>query len=232
MALYAIGDIHGCWTALETVLGCVSFGKHDQIVALGDYVDRGPNSRRVVEWVMDRTMHGECIPLRGNHEIMMLESLKGRMPLHAWLGFGGQEALNSYSPDGRPGLPEDVPLDHLRFLDHQLLSGYETATHYFVHASMRPHLPLSRQPAETLYWERFESLQPHHSGKMVICGHTAQKSGVPLYLGYGICLDTWAYGDGWLTCMNVETGDYWQANQQRETRSGNIESCRSHEAYQ
>jgi serine/threonine protein phosphatase 1 len=153
---------------------------------------------------------------------MMLEALKGNIPLRAWLQFGGQETLNSYTSEGQ-GRPEDVPIEHLRFLDRQLLPGYETRTHLFVHATLNPHLPLNQQPDDALYWNRFESLQPHQSGKVIICGHTAQKSGHPVNKGYGICLDTWVYGRGWLTCMNVLTGEYWQANQSGVSRGGTLE---------
>lgn len=218
MSLFAIGDIHGCWSALKTVLDFAPIHPADQIVTLGDYVDRGPDSRQVVEWVMEQTARGVCIPLRGNHEVMLLDALTGRMPLDIWLRFGGQAALDSYAADGTAGTPEDVPIEHLRFLDRELLPAYETPTHLFVHASLSPHLPLAQQPEQSLYWDRFESLQPHQSGKMIVCGHTSQKSGVPADMGYGICIDTWAYGRGWLTCLELETHRYWQANQAGETR--------------
>ncbi|WP_437229940.1 metallophosphoesterase family protein [Planctomicrobium sp. SH661] len=220
MSLYAIGDIHGCWTALQTLLDFVPVRPDDLVITLGDYVDRGPDSKAVVQWVMDASAAGECLPLRGNHEIMLLDALAGRMSLPTWLRFGGQEALDSYAPGDQPGQPEDVPIEHLRFLERELLPYYETRTHIFVHATASPHLPLAQQSEESLYWDRFDTLKPHQSGKIVICGHTAQKSGLPVNVGYGICLDTWAYGEGWLTCMNVDTGEYWQANQAGKTRTG------------
>lgn len=221
MSLYALSDLHGCWTALETLLKRSPIQDDDLIIALGDYIDRGPDSRQVLEWIIERTARGACLPLRGNHEVMLVEALRGTAAMKAWLQFGGQEALDSYAHHGR-GRPEDFPAEHLRFLEEQLLPGYETETHLFVHATLEPHLPLNQQPDDALYWNRFETLQPHDSGKIIICGHTAQKSGVPASKGYGICLDTWVYGRGWLTCMNVLTGEYWQASQAGEFRQGTI----------
>ncbi len=96
---------------------------------------------------------------------------------------------------------------------------HETVRHFFVHANAFPEIPLAEQPDYMLYWEH---LQPHLSRahisrKVMVCGHTQQRSGKPLNLGHAICLDTWAYGGGWLTCLDVDTGMYWCANQRGET---------------
>jgi len=219
--VFALGDVHGCWTALQTLLTRIPFRSGDVMVALGDYIDRGPDSRAVLDWVIEQTARGACIPLRGNHEVMLLEAVRGSLPLSAWLQFGGRETLDSYVASGLGDL-DDLPADHVRFLEQKLLPAYETATHLFVHATLVPNLTIEQQPDEALYWKRFHSLKPHDSGKIVICGHTAQKSGVPASRGFGICLDTWVYGRGWLTCMNVQTGEYWQANQSGEFREGRI----------
>ncbi len=218
--VFAIGDIHGCYTALQALLQDVPLTPQDRLITLGDYVDRGPDSRKVVEWLIGETRAGLCIPLRGNHEIMMLDALRGQMPMQHWLQFGGLDVLKSYAPEDRAGTPDDIPIEHLRFLDQELLPFYETDTHIFVHACLDPQLPLPKQNPGMLYWERFDMLLPHHSGKIVVCGHTSQKSGVPNDKGFGICIDTWVYGRGWLTCLEVATGQFWQANQNGESRTG------------
>jgi serine/threonine protein phosphatase 1 len=74
-----------------------------------------------------------------------------------------------------------------------------------------------------LYWESFDDPPPHESGKVMVCGHTSQKSGKPRNLGHAVCIDTWACGEGWLTCLDAESGRYWQANQRGETRRGWLE---------
>jgi serine/threonine protein phosphatase 1 len=219
--LFSIGDIHGCETALQRLLEIVPLSGDDQIVTLGDYVDRGPRSRQVIDWLIAQTERGGVIPLRGNHEVMMLEALRGEIPLPQWLQFGGDTTLNSYAPAGQAACLEDLPLSHLRFLEQRLLPYYETDTHIFVHACVSPKLPMNRQSNDVLFWHRFEEMtRPHQSGKIVICGHTAQKAGLPVSHGFAICLDTWVYGQGWLTCLEVATGQYWQANQAGETRAG------------
>jgi serine/threonine protein phosphatase 1 len=74
-----------------------------------------------------------------------------------------------------------------------------------------------------LFWESFTDRGPHDSGKIMICGHTQQRSGVPLNLGHAVCLDTWAYGNGWLTCLDATTGRIWQANQKGERRTAELD---------
>lgn len=215
----AIGDIHGCLHALETLADYVGIRSNDQLIMLGDYVDRGPDSKGVVDWVIERTLEGRCIPLTGNHEIMMLEALAGRVPLEHWLSCGGRETLRSYAYRGRSPHPSDIPESHRWFLARELRPWYETASHIFAHASVEPSLPMPEQPEHVLYWERCDGMSPHISGKQVIVGHSAQRSGLPLNGGHFVCIDTWVYGDGWLTCLDVATGQYWQANQRGKTRT-------------
>ena len=221
--LLAIGDIHGCDTALQALAEFVPIRDDDLLVTLGDYVDRGPNSRAVLDWLISRFATGQLIPLCGNHEIMMLDAREGEDMLDFWLGAGGLDTLESYGTDGETGLLADVPVSHWHFLEHQTLRYYETATHFFVHANALPDWPLADQPAEVIFWEKFRNPPPHASGKIMVCGHTPQPSMRPLDIGHAICIDTWIYRDGWLTCLNPETGEYWQANQEGRTRRGWLE---------
>lgn len=199
------------------------FADDDLLVTLGDYVDRGPNTCGVLDWLIARNSQGHLIPLCGNHEIMMLQALDDDTTLRYWCDMGGAAALASYA-NGNRGQLSDVPDEHWQFLDHETKRYYETDTHFFVHANARPDWPLAEQPDEVLFWERFENTPPHQSGKIMICGHTAQKSGLPLDIGHAVCIDTWAYGRGWLTCLDPKTGEYWQANQLGETRKDRLQS--------
>jgi serine/threonine protein phosphatase 1 len=221
MRLLAIGDIHGCLTAFNALLDLVSPQPDDRIVTLGDYVDRGPDSCGVLERLIDLHARGRLIALRGNHDAMMLDIRRaGIDPL--WLSYGGNITLRSY------GIAEDdidlrqvlakIPKRHWRFLE-ELLPYYETEEHIFVHANLYPNLPLEEQPDYMLYWERLDEPVAHFSGKTVICGHTRQKSGVPLDLDTSICIDTNVYDGGWLTCLDLLSGRIWQANEQGETRT-------------
>lgn len=206
----AVGDIHGCLAALRAVLEAISPRSDDTIITLGDYVDRGPESRGVLDELIAIRSRCRLIPLLGNHDEMFLEICSGQADLFdQWLPFGGDATVASYS--GR--VPEEVPKAHLEFL-RACRSSYETQRHLFVHASYVAHLPLRRQPVEVLHWESLNIRQPgpHCSGKTAIVGHTAQKDGEVLDLGYLKCIDTCCYGEGWLTALDVESGQLWQAD--------------------
>lgn len=213
MRTLAIGDIHGCLTALETLLRVVDVQPDDLVVTLGDYVDRGPDSRGVIDLLISLWRKDQLIAIRGNHDLMMCEARRKRSTMANWLALGGDATLKSYR-----GLSGGVPQEHWDFLQHALADYYETATHIYVHAGLWPDLPLDEQPEFVLIYERFGNPEPHFSGKTMICGHTAQKSGVPKVKEHAICIDTKAHGGGWLTCLHVESGHIWQANQKGETR--------------
>ena len=119
---------------------------------------------------------------------------------------------------------EHVPATHLHFIKHTCVDWYEMETHFFVHANVHPDLPLAEQKTAHLHWESFgvNWHRAHCSGKIMVCGHTQQRSGVPLNLGSAVCIDTAAYAGGWLTCLDVTTGDFWQANELGQTRRGTI----------
>jgi len=222
MRTLAIGDIHGCRAALDHLLAFVQPLPGETIVTLGDYIDRGPDSAGVLEQLIELNRAGSLVPLRGNHELMMLSARGGAESIvRFWLECGGLATLASY---GAEVSLEDIPPSHWYFMKHSCRDWYETGTHVFVHANLQPDLPSGEQHAEYLQWESLNSRwhRPHVSGKTMICGHTQQRSGVPLVLDRAVCIDTWAYGGGWLTCLDVNSGDYWQANELGETRAGSI----------
>ena len=208
--LIAIGDIHGCLAALEALLAAIDPGPLDTLVTLGDYVDRGPDTRGVLDALARLAERTELVPLLGNHDEMMLKVCGGRSDLFAdWLAYGGQATLASYYTL----TPEGVWPRHLDFLASCRL-WYETPRHFFVHANYRSDLPLDQQPRDVLLWESLKKRQPgpHASGKIAIVGHTAQKSCEILDLGHLRCIDTWCYGDGWLTALDCLAGRVWQAD--------------------
>jgi len=214
----AVGDIHGCFKALTTLALSVQFKPDDVVITLGDYVDRGPDTSAVLDWLISYRSKGNLVALRGNHDIMMLQARDSEEAFNHWIECGGNAALASYSPFGDPGRLVDVPDSHWEFLERHTQGWFETATHFFVHANAYPDCSLAEQPDFMLYWEGFEESAPHESGKIMVCGHTSQKSGLPRNLGHAVCIDTWACGKGWLTCLDVASGRYWQANQRGEAR--------------
>jgi serine/threonine protein phosphatase 1 len=212
----AVGDIHGCLAAVRALLEAIGPRANDTIITLGDYVDRGPDSRGVLDELIALRSRCRLIPLLGNHDEMFLEICSGQTELFdEWLPFGGNATVASYG--GR--VPEGVPDEHLEFL-RACPSYHESQRHLFVHASYVAHLPLAEQPVEVLHWEslKFRQPGPHCSGKTAIVGHTAQKDGEILDLGYLKCIDTCCYGEGWLTVLDVDSGRLWQADRHGRMR--------------
>src|SRR5262245_45828396 len=130
MRTLAIGDIHGCSAALDRLLELVRPGPDDMIVTLGDYVDRGPDSRGVLDRLIRLHLTGRLVALRGNHEIMMLTARENYQYYETWLSVGGRSALKSYGPDATL---DDVPAVHWRFIEQDCGDWYETDTHIFIH---------------------------------------------------------------------------------------------------
>jgi serine/threonine protein phosphatase 1 len=221
--LIAVGDIHGCSRALDLLLAEIDPQVDDTVVTLGDYVDRGPDSKGVLDRLINLGRRARLVPLRGNHELMLLSARQLGEDRYLWLECGGQALLDSYGRPGRPGTLDDIPEQHWQFVKSECVNWYETATHFFVHAGAFPDMPLDEQPDDMLFWEPFEDRGPHVSGKVMICGHTQQRSGEPINLGYAVCLDTWAYGDGWLTGLDIGSGRLWQTNQKGDRRTAYLD---------
>lgn len=219
MATYAIGDIHGCLKAFETILGMARPGRDDTVVALGDYVNRGPDSRGVIERMLYLKNETNLVALRGNHDASMVESRDNERMRRQWLRIGGKMTLESYAGGSLDG----VPHGHWEFLSNFCRDWHETDTHIYVHATVDPNRGLGEQSIEDLHWERLTSkAKAHQSGKKVVCGHTSQRSGLPLDLGHTVCIDTGCVYGLWLTCLEVETGRYWQSNEEGLTNEGSL----------
>ncbi|HXD87550.1 MAG TPA: metallophosphoesterase family protein [Urbifossiella sp.] len=225
MRLLAIGDIHGCLLQFNDLLKLVQPTSEDRLILLGDYVDRGPDSRGVLDRILElqRTLPN-LICLRGNHEILMLDSRDQPANQKMWLSVGGLQTLGSYgTASGRAGKHADVPQEHWDFLASGLLPYYETEEHIFVHAGVNYNDPLDEQDDGSLYWEFLRGEMRHHSGKTVVCGHTAQKSGEVKVIPGAVCIDTYAHGGGWLTCLDALSGRFWQVNFLGKPRQGIVE---------
>jgi serine/threonine protein phosphatase 1 len=220
--VFAVGDIHGCSRALDCLLADLNPHGDDLVVTLGDYVDRGPDSKGVIDRLIDLGKRARLVSLRGNHEVMMLSARRLGEDRYLWLDCGGQATLESYGDGLRAGTFDDVPEHHWQFLE-TCIDWFECPTHFFVHAGAYPDVPVDQQPEYILFWESFTDHGPHECGKVMVCGHTQQRSGVPLNVGHAVCIDTWAYGDGWLTGLDVTTGQIWQTNQRGVRRTGHLD---------
>lgn len=218
--IYAIGDIHGCRCELEQLLKSItdeisSAGAAAHLIFLGDYVDRGPDSAGVLSRLIDGPLPGARHTfLMGNHEEAMLAVLDGDLEsLPGWLRYGGTETLESYgigrSDILRAGadLPhcmrEVIPGAHIEFL-RRCQDYAEAGDYLFVHAGIRPGVPLAEQDASDLRWIRegfLDDEQTDH-GLVVVHGHTiAQDPQVKLNR---IGVDTGCYQSGRLTALVIE----------------------------
>jgi serine/threonine protein phosphatase 1 len=228
--LIAVGDVHGCSRALRTLIDLIEPAEDDTIVTLGDYVDRGPDSRGVIDRLITLSRQFRLVPLLGNHDQMFLEARPGgsysrdREPERhdLWLGYGGDATLASY---GDSGDLSQVPLDHFAFLE-SCRTWYESPTHLFAHANYLAEAPMDEQPEWILLWESLRERVPtrHVSKKTFILGHTSQKTGSVLDLGHLICIDTYCHGGGYLTAFEVNSRRIWQVDRQgmprRSTENG------------
>ena len=205
----AVGDIHGCSKALSTLVDALELQSDDMLIGLGDYVDRGPDSRGVLDQLIALSRRCQLVPILGNHDQLMLRSRDGDEQFRDWMSSSGDVALSSY---GSTGTLNQIPAEHFRFLE-QCLSYFETRSHLFVHANYKPELPLDQTDDYTLRWLslRVSVPGPHYSGKIAVMGHTPQND--VLDLGHLICLDTGCCYGRILTAMDMVSGQFWQAEE-------------------
>lgn len=222
MRKIAIGDIHGCDKALEVLLEAIDPRPDDTIITLGDCVDRGGNTKGVIDRLIDLKEKCTLIPLLGNHELMLMRAFGGNDDLGYWLKFGGVQALTSYGCVGHIDhhrLKNIIPRDHMSFITG-CIEFYEDDDNIFVHANYDPKIPMQEQREEISFWTNLDTCtpDPHRSGKTVWVGHSPQISGDVLDLGYLVCLDTNGCQTGWITAVDVNTRQIWQANEYKELR--------------
>ncbi len=227
MRLFAIGDIHGCATALDTVLGAISPRPGDRIITLGDYINKGPDSKAVLDCLVRLSRWGLLVPLLGNHELRFLIAKHlGQAVINGDI-LVDQHTLKSYAQTSpsRDHYSSDlgsIPESHWQLLKDQGLRWFATDHHIFLHGTLSPQTSLLHQPDQAIFWDKLEQPTPHPSGKILICGHTPQRNGAPLNLGHTVCLDTAACEGQWLTCLEVNSGEIWQANQQGQLRHSHL----------
>ena len=220
--VYAVGDVHGRLDLLEQLLDLIdgdaeaSGTDRRTLVFLGDYVDRGPNSRGVVERLIGDLPRGfDAHFLKGNHEAILLDFLAEPWRLDHWLQNGGEETMRSYGVDTeglasldaspatwRDAFAQALPEAHLRFFRNLLLS-VSFGDYLFVHAGVRPGVPLGAQSEADLVWIRAPFL--NHAelfGKVVVHGHTPGQE--PVTRPNRVGIDTGAVFTGRLTALRLE----------------------------
>jgi len=151
---------------------------------------------------------------------MMLDVVRDGQPPFRWLQYGGVETLDSYRFSGDMDV---ISPEHRQFFA-SLSDYYETDDFFFVHANYDPMLPLAQQPRHLLRWQKLSDMTPppHRNGKRAVMGHTHDRDGEIFDIGHLICLDTYCYGGGWLTAMELNSGTMWQSDIAGELRRGEL----------
>jgi len=217
---FVIGDIHGCAEEVDCLLDTVAPGSGDTVVFLGDYVDRGPASKDVINRLIRLRREGpHCVFLKGNHEDMFLAFLGKRGHYgDAFLYNGGEATLRSYGLESRIGaaVVERLPLDHLEFLLSLQMSWCREDL-FCVHAGISPLRPLNEQEAEEMLWIRDEFISsPHEFPFTVLFGHTPHRE-VLLDLPYKIGMDTGLVYWNKLSCLEWNCKDLFQIRRGERT---------------
>jgi serine/threonine protein phosphatase 1 len=218
--IYAIGDVHGCANLLEQAVSRIDTHMARNPVSraievfLGDYVDRGPNSREVIDLLIERNRSREMVLLKGNHETYVSEFLKNDASLDKWRRYGGLDTLLSYrlslpispKPAERRELAERfaarLPGNHRQFLS-DLKPSFTCGDFFFVHAGVRPGVPLDQQKEDDVLWIRDDFLLSEDNfEKFIVHGHTPVRD--PDIRPNRINIDTGAFTTGRLTCLVIE----------------------------
>jgi diadenosine tetraphosphatase ApaH/serine/threonine PP2A family protein phosphatase len=219
---YAIGDIHGRSDLLDRLIVSIARDLKERPVAkalavtLGDYIDRGPDSRGVLDRLIRNPFPCDYIPLKGNHEALLESFLSDPSVGQHWRGLGGLETLVSYRVPVRglmigkeyeqasKALRSAAPPEHLEFIS-SLRTSLPLGRYFLCHAGVRPGIPLDRQSVEDLLWIRGQFLQSSVDfGKIVVHGHTPSER--PEVLPNRINVDTGAYITSCLTCAVLDAG--------------------------
>jgi len=219
--LYVIGDIHGRLDLLERIIELVNLDIKDNggdclVVTLGDYVDRGPNSRGVLDCLLKNPFAGRFVALKGNHEALLEEFLGNPTVAAQWWRLGGRETLRSFDISVRrwmttrnsnraaTQLRAALSPEHMEFLA-SLKTSLVVGRYFLCHAGVRPGIPLEQQDETDLLWIRDDFLSSRLDfGKIIVHGHTPVPE--PELLPNRINVDTGAFATGRLTCAVLNGG--------------------------
>lgn len=193
MLTFAVGDIHGCYGKLADLIGqCFRYAgdRPHRYIFLGDYIDRGPKSRQVVEFILnlEAALPNRILCLKGNHEDMLINAIRNSAARAHWLANGGNATLDSYGVD----VPGDLPASHVRWFSNRRLM-FDDGIRLYVHAGIDPRRPFDCQHAQDVLWirEPFLSFKEGFE-RLIVHGHTPTADGRPDLRSNRLNLDTGA----------------------------------------
>ncbi len=202
--IFVIGDIHGMKNEMISLIHSLPFDDKDLIIFLGDYIDRGYDSKGVIDFLINfKKIHPNTICLIGNHEDMLLSFMEGKFDREIYFFNGGEKTLKSYGipPSEYAYAKRYIPQSHLDFLNNLSLY-YETDRYLFVHAGLKPGIPLNEQRRNDLLWIRDEFIYSKKDfGKRIVFGHTVFEE--PLVMDNKIGIDTGLVFGGKLTSLEL-----------------------------
>lgn len=226
--IFALGDIHGRFDRLSSVFNKINFdAEKDFLIMLGDYIDRGNENLHCLQWAMNMSEFENVVVLRGNHEQMMLYYyLMGNFESTIWLPNGGKftkAEIDEWSKTDPDFLQKALKFIYDRPLYHQMkINGKD---YIFVHAGLKPNVPLENQTEDSLLWIRDEFYNGYDGNAEIVCGHTPtpylgtlegmedRDPYMPLRLPNKITLiDTGSFlRNGKISCIDILTGQVWQS---------------------
>ena len=215
--ILAIGDIHGEWDKFISLYKQIDFcPQKDLLIFLGDYIDRGPNSLRTLEWMISHCQYENIIMLRGNHEQMMIDFCESRGEDDSWLFNGGDITARELQLQGIETI--ERCFDFIKGLPLSWQIEISGKKFFFCHAGVKPGIPLEAQDEEYLLWIRSEFYNHYKGRDIVVVGHTYTGfvelgRTTPIIKENMIMVDTGAYmPDGHISCVNVLSGQIWQSH--------------------
>lgn len=223
MKTFVIGDIHGHRRALQALLAAIPLRDEDQLILLGDYVDKGPDVRGVLDLLSELSRRPNTISLRGNHDQMLIDAYREPAKFAIWECLAGKNPLAGYGEGSVDEVLHLIPDHHWAFLEQACVDWHETEKFIFVHGGIRPSFSPAEEDLERLQWTSLSMALPHDSGKTVVCGHTRNEWGRITDLGHTICVDTGISHDGRLTCLELESFEFWQADQEGVVTEGRLQ---------
>ena len=213
--IFCVGDIHGCLNELKILMDKIKFTPEDMLIFIGDYIDRGPDSRGVLDLLMKlKKEYKNVFFLRGNHEQMFLDFLENPNQDHIYLHNGGWKTLDCFRNPGGGSAGWDIPEEYLEFIE-STIPCYAMKEYFFVHAGVpdKDLADINETDFKNMLWLRDSFLKSEYSWEAtIIHGHTPHNDGIVEFKDNRINIDTGCVYGGKLTCLELPSEKVYQVD--------------------